>query len=180
MNWLTTVISGCVHAPSRCMCTEECFTGQALPLVYCKHPHACKKCPWKIMQNGEGPTGEPIWHTHLSNSGAWGSVKLQVGRTQDRFQAVTLGIYSVAADISMCPGVDSASKKWVPGYSWGKGGRCVRVTTLPPSCAECLVIWSLNQPEPSGPHRPVIGIALPFLPLRIKFLVVNCCCGFLN
>ena len=44
----------------------------------------------------------------------------------------------------------------------GKGGRCVRVTTLPPSCAEGLVIWSLNRSEPSGPHRQVIGVALPF------------------
>ena len=35
---------------------------------------------------------------------------LQVGRTRDRFQAVALGIYSVAADISVCRGVDSASK----------------------------------------------------------------------
>ena len=26
----------------------------------------------------------------------------------------------------------------IPG---GKGGRYVRVTTLPPSCAECLEIW---------------------------------------
>ena len=44
----------------------------------------------------------------------------------------------------------------------GKGGRCVRVTTLPPSCAECLEICSLKRPEPSGPHRPVIGVALRF------------------
>ena len=27
----------------------------------------------------------------------------------------------------------------------------------------CLVIWSLNQPEPSGPHRPVTGIAFLFI-----------------
>ena len=26
---------------------------------------------------------------------------------------------------------------------------------------QCLVIWSLNRPEPSGPHRPVIGVVLP-------------------
>jgi hypothetical protein len=31
-------------------------------------------------------------------------------------------------------------KKWVPGHSWGKDGRCVRVMTFPPSCAECLEI----------------------------------------
>ena len=29
---------------------------------------------------------------------------LHVGRTRDRFQAVTLGIYSAAADIPVCPG----------------------------------------------------------------------------
>ena len=82
---------------------------------------------------------------------------LQVGRTRDRFQAVTL--YSVAADISVCPGVDSAFKNEYQDIPGGKGGWSVRVTTLPPSCAECLVIWSLNRPEPSGPHRPVIGVA---------------------
>ena len=79
---------------------------------------------------------------------------LQVGRIRDRFRAVS-------ADISVCPGVDSASKNEYQDIPGGKGGRCVRVTTLPPSCAECLVIWSLNGPEPSGPHRTVIGIALP-------------------
>ena len=68
----------------------------------------------------------------------------------------------MAADISVCPGVDSASKNEYQDIPGGKDGRCVRVTTLPPSCAECLVIWSLNRPEPSGPHRPVIGVALPF------------------
>jgi hypothetical protein len=75
---------------------------------------------------------------------------------------VTLGIYSVAADISVYSGVDSASKNEYQDIPGGKGGRCVRVTTLPPSCAECLVIWSLNRPEPSMPHRPVIGVALEF------------------
>ena len=66
----------------------------------------------------------------------------------------------MAADISVYLGVDSASKNEYRDIPGGKDG--VRVTGLPPSCAECLVIWSLNRPEPSGPHRPVIGIALPF------------------
>ena len=76
---------------------------------------------------------------------------------------MTLGIYSVVADISVCPGVDSASKNEYQDIPGGKGDRCVRVTTLPPSHAECLVIWSLNRTELSGPHRPVIEVALPLL-----------------
>ena len=71
---------------------------------------------------------------------------------------MTLGIYSVAADISVCPEVDSASENEYQDIPGGKGGRCVRVMTLQPSCAECLVIWSLNRPEPSRPHRPLIGV----------------------
>src|SRR5215510_10992122 len=42
--------------------------------------------------------------------------------------------------------------------SWGKGGRYVRLTTLPPSCADCLEIW---EPQPPGTLRACQGIALP-------------------
>jgi hypothetical protein len=38
----------------------------------------------------------------------------------------------------MCPGVDSASKNEYQDIAGGKDVRCVRVTTLPSSCAECL------------------------------------------
>ena len=61
---------------------------------------------------------------------------MQVGRNRDRFHAVTRGIYSVAADISVCPRVDSASKNEYQDIPGGKDSRCVGVTTLP--CAECL------------------------------------------
>jgi len=30
--------------------------------------------------------------------------------------------------------------------SWGKGGRCVGLTTLPPSCADCLDLWEPHPP----------------------------------
>ena len=37
---------------------------------------------------------------------------------------------------------------WVPGiFPGGKGGRCVGLTTLPPSCADCLEIWEPEPPE---------------------------------
>ena len=76
----------------------------------------------------------------------------------------------MAADISVCRRVEPDSKNEYQDIPEGKGGRCVRVTTLPPSCAECLEIWSLNRSEPFWPHRPVIGIALPlpFTFIKIK------------
>jgi hypothetical protein len=40
----------------------------------------------------------------------------------------------------------------------GKGGRCVGLTTLPPSCADCLEIW---EPQRPGTLRACPGIALP-------------------
>jgi len=52
----------------------------------------------------------------------------------------SLGIFSEASDSSMCPGVGSASKNEYQDIPGSKDGRCVRVTTLPPSCAECLEI----------------------------------------
>jgi hypothetical protein len=52
----------------------------------------------------------------------------------------SLGIFSEASDSSMRPGVDSASQTEYHDIPGGKDGRCVRVTTLPPSCAECLEI----------------------------------------
>ena len=52
----------------------------------------------------------------------------------------SLWIFSGASDSSMCPGVDSASKNEYQDIPGDKDGRYVRVTTLPPSCAECLEI----------------------------------------
>ena len=37
--------------------------------------------------------------------------------------------------------IDSASKNEYQDIPGGKGGRCVEVAILPPSCAECHEIW---------------------------------------
>ena len=48
----------------------------------------------------------------------------------------------------------------------GKGGRCVGLTALPPSCAVVMKSVNLNFLEPSGPLQACNGAALP-LPFYI-------------
>jgi hypothetical protein len=57
------------------------------------------------------------------------------------------------------PGFDSASNRneYQEYFLGGKGCRCVGLTALPPSCADCLEIW---EPQPPGTLRTCIGIAL--------------------
>jgi hypothetical protein len=45
-------------------------------------------------------------------------------------------------------GVDSASNRneYQEYFFGGKGGRCLGLTTLPPSCAKCLEIWETSGP----------------------------------
>jgi hypothetical protein len=62
---------------------------------------------------------------------------LLVGRSRDRSPVVSQGIFSEASDKSMCPGSTEPLKMSTRIFL----GRCVGVTTLPPSCAECLEIW---------------------------------------
>ena len=65
-------------------------------------------------------------------------------------------------------GVDSASNRneYQEHFLGGKGGRCVRLTTLPPSCAVVMKSGNLNFLEPSGPFQACNGTALPFFYLK--------------
>jgi len=55
------------------------------------------------------------------------------------------------------PGIDSASNRneYQEYFLGGKGGRCVGLTNLPPSCADCLEIW---EPQPPGTLRACPGL----------------------
>jgi len=59
------------------------------------------------------------------------------------------------------PGVDSASNRneYQEHFLGGKSGRCVRPTTLPPSCAVVTKSGKLNFLEPSGPLQACNGTA---------------------
>ena len=51
-------------------------------------------------------------------------------------------------------------QKWVPGvFPRGKGGRCLKLTTLPPSCAVVMKSGNLKFLEPSGPLQACDGTA---------------------
>jgi hypothetical protein len=67
------------------------------------------------------------------------------------------------------PGVYSASNRneYQKYFLWGKSGWCVRLTILPPSCADCLEIW---EPQPPGTLGVCPGLyrdcfTITFLPL---------------
>jgi hypothetical protein len=47
----------------------------------------------------------------------------------------------------------------------GKGGRCVRLKTLPPSSVECLEIW---ESETLGALRACPGIAFQFIECSVE------------
>ena len=59
---------------------------------------------------------------------------------------------------------------------WGrKGGRCVGLTTLPSSCADCLEIWEPHLMEAPGPVQACNWIAFLLMNLIVKgnFVVMN-------
>ena len=85
----------------------------------------------------------------------------------DRKVAGSISAGDIKSFRSHCgPGVDSASNRneYKEHFLGGKCGRCVRLTTLPPSCAVVMKSGNLNSLEPSGPLQACNGTDLP-LPL---------------
>ena len=81
---------------------------------------------------------------------------------------VSLEFFSdIILPVAPCPwGRLSLQQKWVPSvFPGSKGGRCVRLTTLPPSCAVVMKSGNLKFLEPSGPLQACNGTDLP-VPLQ--------------
>jgi hypothetical protein len=64
---------------------------------------------------------------------------------------------SIPDGVNGGPGVDSASNRneYQEYFLGGKGGRCLVLTTLPPSCADCLEIC---EPQAPGSLRACPGL----------------------
>jgi hypothetical protein len=67
------------------------------------------------------------------------------------------GVFPVASDSSMCPGVDSASENEYQVNPGGKGGRCIRLTTYHLQVPMSRNLVALNSWNPVGLFRPVMG-----------------------
>ena len=85
----------------------------------------------------------------------WGTA-LQTGRSRVRFPIVSLEIF-IDIILAAAPGVDSASNRieYQEYFLAGKGGRCLGLITLQPSCADYLEIW---EPQPPGTLRTCPGL----------------------
>ena len=94
-----------------------------------------------------------------------GGTTIQAGRSWVRFPMVPLGFFLLTLSFRphYSPGVDSVSNrnKYQEYFLAGKGCRCVRLTTLPPSCA-VMKSASLNLLEPPGPVQACTGIVLSY------------------
>jgi hypothetical protein len=87
----------------------------------------------------------------------WGTA-LQVGRSRVRFPIVLLEFFNdIILPAALWPwGWLSLEQKWIPGLFPGrKGGWCGGLTTLPPSCPDCLENW---EPQTPGTLRACPGL----------------------
>jgi hypothetical protein len=58
------------------------------------------------------------------------------------------------------------------GGGGGKDGRCIGLTTFPPSCIDCLEIWEAYPPATRRFVQPCTGTVFCFLQVSVHFMTV--------
>jgi hypothetical protein len=130
------------------------------------------RCAHFRLPGNDGNFGQLWWKpvdifaycfTYLTTRGhaaggavGWGTA-LQPGRSRGRFPTISLEFFldnpygrTVALGLSR-----TLTEMSTRNIFWGKGGRCKGLTTLLPSCADCLEIW---EPKPPGTLRACRGL----------------------
>jgi hypothetical protein len=102
---------------------------------------------WSASRPGRfTPQGAPVYPLVRRLEG------LQTGRSRVRSRMVSLEFF---IDIILSVFSASNGNEYQEYFLGGKGGRCVGLTTLPPSSADCLEIW---EPPPPGTLKACPGL----------------------
>ena len=72
----------------------------------------------------------------------------------------------VAQHLNHCATAVPNRNEYQEYFLVGKGNRCVKLTTLPPSCADCLEIW---EPQPPGTLRACPGLYWDYFGFTFTF-----------
>jgi len=109
------------------------YRGQYIPASYALSG-TDRRSVWKLIQKKVGhiPRFFSLYISHWDGAFGWGTW-LQAGRSRFRWghwhnpsgHTVALGSTQLPTEIS------------TRDICWGKGGRCVGLTTLPSSCTDC-------------------------------------------
>ena len=108
---------------------------------------------------------------------------LQAGRSRVRFPMGSKNFHWLCpSSRTMCPGSNGDRNEYQGSSLEGKGGRCAVLTTLPPSCADCLdILGNSTSWSPEGLDRPVMGQLLHIADtctfVHKVHLCVSCSCN---
>ena len=160
--------------------TSVCHIQATLVLFYCAFRYYEKFWPAQLLSVGYWFITSLIHVFSLCWEGTVVAQWLRCCATNRKVAgSIPAGISGFFIDInsfrSHCgPGVDSASNRneYQEYLLGGKGGRCVRLTTLPPSCAVVIKCRNLNFLEPSGQLRACNGADVPLAFMIISWWII--------
>jgi hypothetical protein len=108
-----------------------------------------------------------LWYPIYDGTQFWAGTRWR-GRSRVRFPMLSLEYFiDIILPIALWLwGRLSLLQNWLPGiFSGGKGGRCLGLTNLPSSSADCLEIWESQPPGTLWVCPACNGTVLPYCPV---------------